>query len=248
MAAPALLKERYFYTGMAVAMLAAVFLGFARTFFLSPWFADAASSQPPEPFFFYVHGVCFTAWMLLMVLQPALVAGRQVQLHRRIGWFGAGLAALVVVVGVLGALVAAGRPGGFIGVPVPPLQFLAIPLGDLALFAAFATFAIACRRDAQCHKRLMLLATIGLLDAAIIRWPFGNMGAPIAGPMYSVTDLGVDLFLVPIVIWDLVSRRRLHPVTLFGGLTVIASHPLRVLISGTDAWLAFAAWAVGLVY
>jgi hypothetical protein len=240
--------ERYFYTGMALAMLAAVFLGFARTFFLSPWFADAASSQPPEPFFFYVHGVLFTAWMLLMVLQPALVAGRQIQLHRRIGWFGAGLAALVVVVGVLGALVAAGRPGGFIGVPVPPLVFLAIPLGDLALFAVFATSAIVCRRDAQCHKRLMLLATIGLLDAAIVRWPFSNMGAAIAGPLYSVTDLGVDLFLVPMVVWDLASRRRLHPVTLFGGLTVIASHPLRVLLSGTDAWLAFAAWAVGRVY
>lgn len=239
--------ERSFYTGMTLVMLAAVLLGFSRTFFLSPLFPDAASSQPPEPFFFYIHGVCFTAWILLMVVQPALIAGRQVQLHRRVGWLGAGLAAAVVVVGVVGALIAAGRPGGFIGVPVPPLQFLAVPIGDLALFAVFAALAILRRRDAQSHKRLMLLATIGLLDAAVIRWPLGNMAAQIAGPMYSVTDLCVDLFLVPMVIWDLASRGRVHRVTLLGALAVIASHPLRIFISGTSAWLTIAGWAVGLL-
>ena len=64
--------ERRFYIGMSLIVLASVFLGFARTYFLKWWFPDAASLAPPEPFFFYVHGVCFTAWMLLLVVQPAL--------------------------------------------------------------------------------------------------------------------------------------------------------------------------------
>ncbi len=113
--------ERRFYTGMAFLMLGAVLLGFSRTFFLAPWFPEAAHLAPPEPYFFYVHGVFFTAWILLLIVQPLLVANRRVDVHRKVGWFGAGLAAVVVTVGVTGALIAASRPGGFIGVPIPPL-------------------------------------------------------------------------------------------------------------------------------
>lgn len=239
--------ERRFYTGTAVIMLASMFLGFSRTFFLKPWFPEAAALAPSEPFFFYVHGVCFTAWFLLMVVQPLLIANRRVDLHRSLGWFGAVLAAAVVAVGAVGALIAARRPNGFIGVSVPPLQFLAIPLTDLALFAVFIVLAVLQRRDTQSHKRLMLLATIGLLDAAVTRWPFGDMTAPVAGLMWTRTDLGVDLFLVPVIIWDLVSRGRVHRVTLIGGLMVIASQPLRLILSETAVWLRFAEWAVGLL-
>ncbi|SRR5258706_7318483 len=239
--------ERRFYTGMAFLMLGAVLLGFSRTFFLAPWFPEAAHLAPPEPYFFYVHGVFFTAWILLLIVQPLLVANRRVDVHRKVGWFGAGLAAVVVTVGVTGALIAASRPGGFIGVPIPPLQFLAIPLTDLALFALFVVLAITQRRDPQRHKRLMLLATIGLLDAAVTRFPFGDMSAPIAGSMFNVTDLCVDLFLVPIIVWDIVSRGRVHVVTLAGGLAIIASQPLRLMLSETNVWLSFANWAVGLL-
>ena len=239
--------ERRFYAGMTLAMLAAVLLGFARTFFLKPWFPEVAHLTPPEPFFYYVHGACFTAWFVLLVAQAFLVACRRTDVHRRLGWFGAGLAAAVIVVGVVGALIAAGRPGGFIGVPVPPLQFLVVPLADLALFAVFVLLAVARRRDAQSHKRLMLLATIGLLDAAVVRWPFGDMSAGIAGTAFTITDVCVDLFLVPMVIRDIASRGRLHVATLLGGLTVIASQPLRMALAETSAWLSFAAWAVGWV-
>jgi hypothetical protein len=239
--------ERRFYIGMSVIVLASVFLGFARTYFLKWWFPEAASVAPSEPFFFYVHGACFTAWMLLLVAQPVLVANRRVDLHRRVGWFGAGLAAVVVVVGTMGALIAAHRPSGFIGVPIPPQQFLAYPMTDLALFAVFVVLAIARRRDTQSHKRFMLLATIGLLDAAVIRWPFVDMAAGIGASLWTRTDVGVDLFLVPMIIWDIVSRGRVHRVTLFGGLAVIASQPLRVMVSETHAWLNVAGWAIGLL-
>ena len=240
------LAERRFYLGMAVAMLATVFIGFARTFYLQAWFPEAAGLRPPEPFFFRVHGTIFTAWMLLTVVQPSLVASRRVSLHRSLGWAGAGFAVVVTIVGVVAALKAAGRPGGFIGAPLGALEFLVIPLGDMALFAVFFTLAVLWRRDLQAHKRLMLLATIGLLDAGVVRWPF-NMGAAVAGSAWTVADIGVDLFIVPMVIWDLVSRGKLHPVTLCGGAAVIAAQPLRLVLADTAAWRSFAAWAVSLV-
>jgi hypothetical protein len=62
-----------------------------------------------------------------------------------------------------------------------------------------------------------------------------------------MTELCLDLFLVPMLIWDLASRGRPHPVTVWGGLALIASQPLRFWLMGTHAWLAFAGWAVGLL-
>ena len=231
--------ERLFYTGVAVAMFAAVFLGFARSFFLRPWFPEVPA--PTEPVFF-VHGVAFTAWLVLLVVQPALVAARRTDLHRKLGWTGAGLAAAMVALGTFGALVAARRPTGFVGISLPPLQFLAVPLFDMALFAAFVALAVAKRRDSQSHKRLMMLASVNLLAAGIARWPFAMMQA--GPPMFFGLS---DLFIVALVAWDLASRGRLHPVTLWGGLAIVVSQPLRLVLSGTGAWLAFAGWAVGLL-
>jgi hypothetical protein len=52
---------------------------------------------------------------------------------------------------------------------------------------------------------------------------------------------------VALAVWDLRSRGRLHPVTLWAGLGYILSQPLRLALSGTEAWLAFARWATGLL-
>jgi hypothetical protein len=231
--------ERLFYTGVAVAMFATVFLGFARSFFLRPWFPEVPA--PTEPFFL-VHGVAFTAWLVLLVVQPALVAAHRTDLHRKLGWTGAGLAVAMVALGTFGALVAARRPTGFVGIPLPPLQFLAVPLFDMALFATLVALAVAKRRDTQSHKRLMMLASVNLLAAGIARWPFAMMQA--GPPVYFGLS---DLFIVALVVWDLASRGRLHPVTLWGGLAIVVSQPLRLLLSGTEGWLAFARWAVGLL-
>ena len=230
--------ERRFYTGMALAILAAVLLGFSRSFFLRPLFPDWPS---PSETIFYVHGTVFSCWILLLVVQTSLIAGGRAGVHRTIGPYGAALAAAMVVLGTIAALVAARRPTGFVDVPVPPLQFLAVPLFDIALFAVFVGLAVARRRDAQSHKRLMLLGTLDLVTAAVARWPLGFDPGPLG--FFGLTDL----FLVPLAIWDFRTRGRLHPVTLWGGLAIIASQPLRLLISGTQGWLGFARWATGLL-
>jgi len=227
--------ERRFYTGMALAMLATVFVGFAPTFFLRPLFPDTPA---PVGAIFTLHGIAFSAWVVLLLVQARLVAGRHVALHRRLGAWGVALAVVMVVLGTATALTAARR--GFVGVPVPPLRFLAVPLFDMLLFPLFVTLAVVQRREPQKHKRWMLLATIGLLAAAVARWPGLFEYGPLA--FFGLTDL----FIVAMAIWDWRSLGRVHPVTLWGGLALIASQPLRPMISGTDAWMSFARWATGL--
>jgi hypothetical protein len=234
--------QRYFYLGMGAAIAASVVLGFARTVFLRPWFAGFARLHAPVEPWFYVHGAVFLVWIALFVAQTSLMTAGNVRLHRRLGTAGFVIVPLMVLLGTIGSLVAARRPGGFIDVPVPSLQFLAKPLIDMAWFGVLAALALARRNDLQTHKRLMLLANIVLLEAAIVRWPFDLVTS---GP--DVAFWLKTLFIIPLVIWDFVSRGRVHPATLWGGLFVIAAAPLYNLISGTGAWLAFAQWAVGLL-
>jgi hypothetical protein len=233
----ALPSERRFYTGMAIAMFVAVFVGFSQSFFLRPLFPGTPS---PAERLFYLHGALFTAWIVLLVTQATLVAKGRLVLHRRLGTAGAWLAAAMIALGVYAALVAANRPGGFIGVPVPPLQFLIVPLTDMVLFGTLVALAVANRREAQTHKRLMLLATINLTTAAFARFPLVADAGPLAA--FALTDA----FVVALAVWDFRTRGRLHPATLWGGLAIIASQPLRLVLSGTAPWLAFATWLAGM--
>jgi hypothetical protein len=222
--------RRRFYTGIALAIAITVFAGFAPSYYLRAYYAST-----PLAGMLHLHGVVFTAWVLLLLVQSALVAAGRTALHRRLGVGGAVLAALLVVIGTATAI--AGAAGGRGPPGVPPLAFLAVPLFDMVVFTGLAATGLWHRRRADVHKRLLTLATIALLGAPIARLPFG---APVVG-LLGVFALA-DLFIVACVVYDLTSQRRVHPATVWGGLAIVLSQPLRLAISGTALWLGFAAW------
>ena len=158
-------RERLFYTFMAAAILITVFAGFARTYFLRPYF-DARPLLP----LLHLHGFVFTSWIVLTVLQVALVAAKRTDLHRRLGVAGAVLAALVFIVGCATAIIRAKVVDVPPGAP-SPLVFLTIPLGDMLVFAGLVGAALYLRQRVAAHKRLMLLAMISILPAAVARLP-----------------------------------------------------------------------------
>jgi len=239
--------EHNFYLGFATFIASAVFLGFARTFFLRHWFPGWTTLHAAPEFFFVIHGLINAAWFVLFVVQVALVGSRRIRLHRQMGWLGIGVAIAVVILGVWGSLIAARRPTGFIDVPLPPLQFLVVPLSLLLLFSIFVILAVLNRRDGQMHKRCMVLASLSLVEAAVGRWPLAFLRQANLLPFLSPLDLAVDLFLLPLIWWDFHSRRKLHPVTLWGGLSLILIHPIRMLLAATSTWQQFAARCVHLL-
>lgn len=170
--------DRLFYGGMAVAMGLTVFAGFASTYYLRFLTGGPKATLTGGPFttLVYVHGALFTAWVLLFIVQTALVAGRRVAVHRRLGVAGAVLAAAMIVAGTFIAIATAKRGAAPVG--VDPLAFLVIPLFDMILFATFVTAALALRRDKEAHKRLMLLAYISIIVAAVARLPGVLRGGP----------------------------------------------------------------------
>jgi len=225
-------RERIFFTAMSVALVLVVFAGFSRTFYLRPLFH-------PERLIplLIVHGTLFSAWLGLFITQTTLVATKRTRTHMRLGIAGGVLAALMVIVGTVTAIIRAKAfepPPGFSS----PLIFLTIPLGDMLVFSILVAAAFYFRRRLDIHKRLMLLATITILPAAIARLPFAfiQQYGPLA--FFGLTDL----FIIPCLIYDLITRGRPHRSTVIGGALIIASHPLRLIVGNTHAWLAFATW------
>jgi hypothetical protein len=216
---------------MAVAAVATVFAGFAKTYYLKSYFGSPALGP-----LLHVHGVVFTSWLALFFTQTVLVAAYRIDVHRRLGIAGGVLAALVAAVGVVTAVVRAKQGAAPPGGP-PPLVFLAIPLTDILLFTSLVGAGLYFRRRGDTHKRLMLLATIAILPAAIARLPFELLKA---GPpaFFGLTDL----FVAACIVYDLAARGRVHPATAWGGLVVVASQPLRLMVASTSAWLAVANW------
>jgi len=225
-------RERLFYTGMAVAFLLLVFAGFARTYYLRPYFGT-----PQLTPLLHLHGLIFTSWLVLLLAQTTLIAAKRTAVHRRLGWAGAALAVLMILVGTTTAVVRA----KIVEVPpgsASPLAFLTVPLGDMLVFALLIGAGFYYRRRLDVHKRLMLLATIAILPAAVARLPFDFIQQ--VGPL---AFFGLpDLFILVILLYDLLTRARPHRATVWGGLLLIVSHPLRLVIGNTQAWLSFATW------
>jgi hypothetical protein len=224
--------ERVFYSTMALVVLIIVFAGFSRTFYIRPYFQTEKLQA-----LLIAHGVIFSAWIALFITQTTLVAAKRTRIHMKLGIAGMVLAASMVIIGSIVGIVRAkliALPPGF----TEPLVFLTIPLGDMVVFAILVGAAFYYRRKADIHKRLMLLSTITILPAAVARLPFDFILQ--YGPL---AFFGIpDLLIIPMIIFDLLTRGKPHRATILGGLLLVISHPLRVPIGNTEVWLAFARW------
>lgn len=219
----------YFWAGIAAILV--VFAGFARTFYLK-----FAFGTPELPWPVYLHGLVMTAWFVLFVTQASLVAAGRTDLHRRLGIVGALLAIAVVGVGVSVAI--NGARQGHAPPGPPPLVFLTVPLTDMLVFSILVGSALWFRRRSDIHKRLMLLACVGILTAAIARIPRPFLADGNIVKFFSLTILGVLACLA----YDTIKNRRLHPALACGALLIVVSWPLRLALSGTAAWMQFATW------
>jgi len=230
---PARQYDNYFFSGMALLILATVFVGFARTYFLAGVFR-----APLPSLIIHLHGAVFSSWILLLIAQTALVTAGRVDIHRRLGLAGFGLACLMVMLGVLAASNSLARGFSPPGSPFDAQTFYAIPIVDILVFATLVFFAYRARVNPPAHKRLILIATISLMDAPTGRPPFAAITAhPFLGSTF------VAIFLLMIVAYDLWSTRKVHRATLWAGLFVLIAQQLQVPLGNTAAWHTFATWA-----
>jgi hypothetical protein len=192
------LLDRYFYLAMSLVVAGIVVWGFSHSVD-----ANLFHAAVPRPLLLWVHGIAFSAWVVFYILQSALVRTRNVRIHRTLGWFGAALGASMVVLGVAIALIM-GHFDSYV-LHLPQMEpFLIIPFYDMLAFGTLLTLAIFWRRRPELHRRLLFIATCGLLDAA-----FGRIDYIFFHNIYFVF---VDAVIALGLVRDILVNRTVHPV------------------------------------
>jgi hypothetical protein len=214
--------SRYFYFCMSLVMAALVLWGFSRTVN-----ANLFHANPPRPLLLWMHGAAFATWIVFFIAQSALVRVRKVSVHRFLGWFGAGLATLMVALGFTIAVV-------MTRFDIVVLQqkgvdaFLSIPFSDMMVFGPCIAMAIYWRKKPEHHRRLIFVATCELMDAAIGRFDFffnHNLFYP-----------ALDLLIVLGMVRDWMVDGRVHKVYLYALPALIVVQSLAIYAWRDNPW------------
>ena len=230
------MREKRFYLITALLFPLAILIGFGRTYYLKTF----TGAPPLSSFLVQIHGAVMTTWVLLYIAQVYLIRSKQIRLHQTLGFAGIGLAVLIVISGFFTAIAAAKNGAASFPPDIPRMSFLAVPMLDLVTFSVLFTAAVYYRKRAANHKRLMLVIAIGLLPPALGRFPINGIQS--LGPLFF---FGVPtLLMIFAIAYDRFQNGKFNKVLIYASLFLIASYPLRILISGTDAWLAFANWLI----
>jgi hypothetical protein len=197
------LLDTYFYFFMSLLIATVVVYGFGQT-------VGGRLIHPdvPRPFLLYVHAAAFSLWVVFYIFQSALVRTRNVWLHRRLGWFGAGLGVVMLGLGISTAITMS-RFDILHYHQADAAAFLIVALFDIFAFSVPLALAIYWRKRPEFHRRLVLVACCALTSAAFGRFP------PKILPL-DWSFIGVDVLILLGVARDLIVNRRIHPVYLFG--------------------------------
>jgi hypothetical protein len=234
-----------FYVWMAAACVAIAFGGFAPTYWL-----QLIPGTFIGPALLHIHGWLFSAWTLLFLVQARHAEQGRLAAHRAFGMAGISLATALVFTGLAAAVLSLNYQLAA-GYGDRARAFSILPVSAITLFAGFFVAAIANIRRTEWHRRLMLLATISLLQAAMARVFFvliagggpgrrPGLGPPPPLAIGVLPSLLLELLIVAGIVYDWRRRGRPHPAWLVGGAIMTAVILLRGPIGGTAAWLAIA--------
>jgi hypothetical protein len=223
---------RYLFVALGVIFVATASAGFA------PSYRAYAAGTRDIHWFAHVHGALMSAWLAVFVVQASLVAAGAVRLHRLLGLAGAALGATIW----LSMCIASVRVRVALD---PPLDSFLwdVWLRELALSTIFLTFFVAAilkRRDPATHKRLMTLATVVLLQAAIDRLPVLRELTTYSLHFRWLYVGCLYALLAPLVAFDLATLGRLHRATLAGLSITLAGFAVVIAVTGRPWWHEFA--------
>jgi len=220
---------RYFYFAMSLLLAAIVFDGFKRTVN-----DNLFHTAIPRPLILWIHGACFAGWVIFFIFQSTLVRVHKVSWHRSIGWFGAGLATVMVPLGVSTAIIMTRFDKAQLhqtGIDA----FLSIPFYDMIAFGVLIALAIYWRTKPDVHRRLIFIATCGLMDAALGRFDY-VFNHDLYFPC-------LDLLILLGVARDLLVDRRVHKVYRYALPLLIVGQSLSVYM-----WRHNPSWWQGITH
>jgi hypothetical protein len=157
--------------------------------------------SPPVPKIVHFHAVATTLWLLGVTTLVLLVEVGNVNLHRLLGWFVAGFAAIVVVIAPWSELswqaLNLHTPGA-----LPP-QFLSIAFSGVLCVILLLPYGILLRHNSAAHRRVMMLAAVAMSDAGFSRMVGLFAPAPTSFlGTYLFYEGGNLLLVLFMLVWD----------------------------------------------
>lgn len=220
------------YTAIGVIGLAAVLIGFSKTFIV-----PVANATFHAPIIIYVHGFFALSWILLVLIQAYLIKAENWTLHMTMGMLGLLIAgAVAVTIPMAGAYqvekdLAQGLGDNaistFLGTLTSALMFISLVLAGLYY-----------RQRPEVHKRLMLLATIVVLWPAWFR--FRHFFPSVPNPEIWFALVLADSLIIIAWVWEKIANGRVHPTLLYVGSLVIMEQTFEVLAFDSEPWRAIA--------
>lgn len=236
---------KLFFPIAAIVIAIVSVIGFSR-FYMHGMAYPGREIAPPIKSLVVAHAVAMSAWLVLLIVQPWLILLRRHKLHMKLGRAGAGIAALVVLLGLwLSVRSAQVTPPEVVLWGMSPKQFMALSSTTMVVFAAFVTLGVVYRRKPHIHRAMMILGTVFMLAAAFDRIDplknlyMGTIWADIFGPFFLALVLGVLMAAVRSVL-----ARRLDKVFAGGMLVLIVLAAIAMKIGPTSAWDSFASIVV----
>jgi len=225
-------RARFFFVAMAILFPVIVFLGFF------PSFQSMKEGTLEVHWLTHIHSAIMTSWILLFLTQTILAASGNLKIHRRLGVLSFVLGILVfILMGLVSfRFVIVNHPteGSFL------FDLLLFDFYEMLCFALFFIWGMWLRKkSSSAHKRLLTLATFILLTAAVDRLQ-RNSSFPSFGMEYPVFSfIYLDILLIPIFLYDLITLRRIHKVTLLGTAIVIFFQIVVSSVYGLPVWHKF---------
>jgi small basic protein len=234
---------RLFYTTAAALLLVLMFLGFQQ-FYLHGKAYPGRELAPPIRSLLILHGIGMSAWVLLFLVQPLLIVTNNRRIHRMLGRVGAGLAAVIVILGFrLGIESTLISPPELRIWGLAPKQFMTIPIVSILIFAGFVFLGVWHRRRPEVHRPMMLLATLAAMPAAVGRIDAisdlyrGTIWESLFGPSFASLVVGALFLLLK---WRLAGSLS-RPFALgYAGLVAASAGIMR--LATTPAWDGFASY------
>ena len=221
-----------FYQRMAIILTVIVIAGFGSAQVTGTAFGSVANPL------IMAHGAVFLGWYVLLIVQPRLIASDNWALHKRLGMISLALAALIVALGYWITREAYARPGFSIA-GMDAAGSAIFPVTDIINFVIIYTLAFWHRKNAQAHKRLMLLAGLVMLDPAAAR-----LVLSFGGPPPAIMAVHLALYAA-FFVHDWKMRKRPHWATVTAFSLFVLAMIAKFTIAGGPWWAGVTARMFG---
>lgn len=219
----------------AVLVVGAVFMIVSLIGFTPRYFAPLfAGGYVPPSAWMHAHAVSTLLWLLVFLVQPALVLGRRIRQHKTFGRAALVVAAVTVATGFALQLdllpLTPGDTGNLVA-------FTARFVAGLAVFVPAVVFAVVYRRRTAWHLRLMYVATMSLMPS-----PFGRilveylgMSLNAAGPWIGLINFAM---IAVLPLYDRLAHGKVERISWVAFAVVVAAQILVGVLLGSPDWAA----------